>query len=359
MKRIERLLKKMSDEKLPAMYVSNPKNVRYLCGFTGEDSCLLLTESTVFFITDGRYVEQAREELSDLIQIVCWSQSLMAETAEIIRKHSIQEVGFEGSHLSYSDGELFKSLVQVNTRIADGWVEEFRAVKDEDEIRSTIEAVKIVDRTFMHILNFIRPGLSEKQVATEMEYFMKQIGSERTSFETIVASGIRSSYPHGEASDKIIELGDMVILDFGATFGGYASDITRTVAVGEPHPRLKEIYDLVLEGQLAGLNAIRHGMKSKELDSIIRSPFKRENMNEHFNHGAGHSIGLDIHEAPFISYRSDHEFVENTIMTVEPGLYLPGIGGVRIEDDVLVGKEKSQVLTKSPKKDLIVLPFYK
>lgn len=358
MKRIARLLNKMAAENLPAMYVSNPKNVRYLCGFTGEDSSLLLTENAVFFITDRRYVDQAREELDDPIQIVRWNQSLLAETAEIIRKHHIEEVGFDGAHLSYSDGELFKSLVQVKTRIADGWVEEFRAVKDEDEIHKTIEAVKIVDQTFMHILNFIRPGLSEKQAATEMEHFMKQLGSEKTSFETIVSSGIRSVYPHGEASEKVIELGDMVILDFGATFQGYASDITRTVAVGEPHPRLAEIYDLVLEAELAGVNAIRHGMKSKELDALIRNPFVRENMNDHFNHGAGHGIGLDIHEAPYISYRSEHEFVENTIMTVEPGLYLPGIGGVRIEDDVLVGKEKSRVLTRSPKRDLIMLPFY-
>lgn len=358
MKRIERLLNKMAEENLPAMYVNNPKNVRYLCGFTGEDSSLLLTENAVFFLTDKRYVEQARGELSNPIQIVCWTQSLLDETAEIVRKHHIREVGFEGAHLSYSDGELFKTLVQVKTRIADGWVEEFRAVKDEDEIRKTIEAVKIVDRTFMHILNFIRPGLSEKQVATEMEHFMKQIGSEKTSFETIVSSGLRSAYPHGEASEKVIELGDMVILDFGATFQGYASDITRTVAVGEPHSRLAEMYDLVLEAEQAGVNAICHGMKSNELDSIIRNPFKRENMEDLFHHGAGHSIGLDIHEAPYINSRSEHEFVENMIMTVEPGLYLPGIGGVRIEDDVLVGKEQSRVLTKSPKRDLIILPFF-
>jgi len=139
-----------------------------------------------------------------------------------------------------------------------------------------------------------------------MEHFMKQIGSEKTSFVTIVASGIRSSYPHGEASEKVIELGDMVILDFGATFHGYASDVTRTVALGEPHPRLAEFYDLVLEAELAGVNAIRHGIKSKELDSIIRSPFVRENVHDRFNHGAGHNIGLDIHEAPYISYRSEH-----------------------------------------------------
>ncbi|MBT2289989.1 aminopeptidase P family protein [Paenibacillus albidus] len=356
MKRIERLLQKMSEEHLPALYVSHPKNVRYLCGFTGEDAAVLLTQSAVFFITDGRYVEQAREELSDLIQIVCWKQSLMDETAELVREQNIRQVGFEGAHLSYSDGELFKSLVQVETRTADGWVEKFRAVKDEDEIRKTLEAVKIVDRTFIHILNYIRPGLSEKQVAAEMEYFMKQNGSEKTAFETIVASGVRSAYPHGEASEKVIEQGDMVILDFGATYQGYVSDITRTVAVGEPHPRLEEIYGLVLEAELAGVNAIRHGMTSKELDTIIRSPFVRESINDRFNHGAGHSIGLDIHEAPYISYRLEHEFAANTIMTVEPGLYLPGIGGVRIEDDVLVGTGKSRVLTRSPKSDLIVLP---
>ncbi|WP_018750645.1 M24 family metallopeptidase [Paenibacillus sanguinis] len=358
MERITRLLDKMKEEGLPALYVSNPKNVRYLCGFTGEDSCLLLTPDMVFFITDSRYVEQAAEELDSRIQRICWTRSLPDEAAELVRKQGIAEIGFEGGHLSYSDGELFRTVVPAKTRVVDGWIEELRAVKDESEIRKIVEAVKIADQTFMHILNFIRPGVSEKQVANEMEYFMKKIGSEKTSFETIVASGVRSSYPHGEASDKIIELGDTVILDFGATYQGYVSDITRTIAVGEPNPKLTEIYGWVLEAGQAGIGAIRGGMKSKELDAIIRNPLIREQVNEYFNHGAGHSIGLDIHEAPYISYRSDYEFREHAVMTIEPGLYLPGIGGIRIEDDVLVGKEISRVLTKSPKQDFIVLPFY-
>lgn len=359
MERMTRLLGKMKEDGLTALYVSNPKNVRYLSGFTGEDSCLLLTQDAVFFITDSRYVEQAGEELDDRIQVICWSRSLLDEAAELVRKYSIKEIGFEGGHLSYSDGESFRTrILPAKTRVVDGWIEEFRAVKDEAELRRIVEAVKIVDQTFMHILNFIRPGISEKHVANEMEYFMKKIGSEKTSFETIVASGVRSSYPHGEASDKIIELGDTVILDFGATYLGYVSDITRTIAVGEPHPKLTEIYGWVLEAGQAGISAIHGGMKSKELDAIIRGPLVREQVNQYFNHGAGHSIGLDIHEAPYISYRSDHEFPEHAVMTIEPGLYLPGIGGVRIEDDVLVDAEHSRVLTRSPKQDFIILPFY-
>lgn len=358
MRRIEKLLSTMEEENLPALYISNPKNVRYLCGFTGEDSALLLTQKEVFFLTDGRYVEQAAEELPGLLQRVCWRKSLMDEAAEIINKLDFPRVGFEGSHLSYSGGEQFKSLVKTETCAVEGWVEKFRGVKDEEELRCTLEAVRIADKTFMHILNYIRPGVSELDVATEMEYFMKRNGSEKTAFPTIVASGIRSSYPHGEASHKEIERGDMVILDFGATYKGYVSDITRTLAVGQPDSRLDDSYYLVLEAQQAGLRAIRSGMTSKELDAIIRAPFIREGMNAHFTHGAGHSIGLDIHEAPYISSRSEHQFAEHTIMTIEPGLYYQGIGGVRIEDDVLVKSEDSCTLSKSPKSDLLVLPFY-
>jgi Xaa-Pro aminopeptidase len=190
-----------------------------------------------------------------------------------------------------------------------------------------------------------------------MEYYMKKIGSEGTSFPTIVASGIRSSFPHAEASDKVIERGDIVTLDFGALYNGYASDITRTIAVGKVDPKLEEIYYLVLEAELAGLEAIRAGMSAKELDAIIRRPIKEKDMNQYFNHGGGHSIGLDIHEAPFIGNRSDI-FRVNNIQTIEPGVYLPGLGGVRIEDDILVQDGPGIVLTSSPKKDLITLPFY-
>ncbi|MEC2303596.1 MULTISPECIES: M24 family metallopeptidase [Heyndrickxia] len=357
MKRLKKVMKKMEEKGIESFYVTNEKNVRYLTKFTGEESVLLILRDEAFFITDGRYTEQAKTELPDEIQIVRWTKGLMNEAIERINKSNIRNVYFEGDQMNYTDAVVFIEGVKVEAKPVSGFVEEFRSVKDEEEIASTIEAVKIADKTFFHILNFIRPGVSEKEVANEMEYYMKKIGSEGTSFPTIVASGIRSSFPHATASDKIIERGDIVTLDFGALYNGYASDITRTIAVGKVDPKLDEIYYLVLEAEIAGLEAIRAGMSAKELDAIIRCPIKEKDMNQYFNHGGGHSIGLDIHEAPFIGNSPD-VFRANNIQTIEPGVYLPGLGGVRIEDDILVQDGPGIVLTSSPKKDLITLPFY-
>ncbi|WP_339318739.1 aminopeptidase P family protein [Paenibacillus sp. FSL R10-2734] len=357
MKRLNNLMNKMAEQGMEAFYVTNVKNVRYLTNFTGEDSVLLVLKNNVLFITDGRYTEQAKTELPAEIEIVRWTDGLMAEAINRVNDSGAGTVYFEGDQMNYLDAAAFIEGVNIEAKPISGFVEQFRAVKDEQEIAHTIEAVKIIDKTFFHILNFVRPGVSEKEVANEMEYYMKKIGSEGTSFPTIVASGIRSSYPHGEASDKIIELGDIITFDFGATYRGYASDMTRTIAVGSVDPRLEDIYYLVLEAEMKGLEGIRAGMMSKELDEIIRRPIRDRNMNDYFNHGAGHSIGLDIHEAPFISGKSEVRFEENNIQTIEPGIYIPGLGGVRIEDDILVQNGPGIVLTQSPKRDLITLPF--
>ncbi len=348
----------MASEEIRSLLITNDKNVRYLTGFTGEDSILLLLKGQAYFITDGRYIEQAKIELPKEVAIVKWESGLIQEAVARINASGVDSVCFEGSQMSYQEGTAFVNNLKISAEPIIDFVEEFRAVKDEAEIKNTVEAVKIVDKTFMHILNYIRPGITEKNVAAEMEHFMKNIGSEGTSFATIVASGVRSSFPHGEASDKVIEKGDIITLDFGALYKGYASDMTRTIAVGEVDPKLEEIYGIVLEAELAGLTAIQEGMMSKELDAIIRKPILEKNLNQRFNHGAGHSIGLDIHEAPFISGKSEVRFKKNMIQTIEPGIYLAGLGGIRIEDDILVQEGQGIILTQSPKLDLIKLPFY-
>lgn len=357
MKRIEKLISRMVEEDVPAVMVSSPNNVRYLSGFTGDASILIVTAQNVSFITDGRFTEQAEKQLDPEIKIIRWKHGLLNGAADVLKNLQVKRIGFEGDALSFSEGIYFKNLVEVETVSISGWIEALRAIKDQDEIVKIEEAARIVDRTFIHILDFIRPGLSENDVAAEMEYYMKKSGSEKTSFETIAVSGVRSSLPHGVATDKKIERGDLITLDFGATVQGYVSDMTRTIAVGTPDSRLQDAYGLVLEAEKEGLEKVHAGMTSKALDAIIRAPFHRENKNQYFIHGAGHSIGLDIHEIPYIRTSSDYIFQNNTILTIEPGFYLPDVGGIRIEDDVLIQEGKNRVLTHAPKSDLIILPF--
>lgn len=358
MDRLLRVIQKMKAENMEALYITSPKNIRYLTGFTGEDSTLLILGEKVFFLTDGRYTEQAKAEIPQEVDIYRWQQGLTADAQKLLNESNVSEVFFESEHFTYQNAQEFLSNLKSKATPIIDFVEKFRAIKDQKEIEYTIEAVKIIDKTFMHILNFIRPGLTERQVAAEMEHYMKDAGSEGVSFETIVASGIRSSYPHGEASTKMIEQGDILTLDFGATYMGYASDMTRTIAVGQVDSRIEELYYQVLEAEEAGLNTIHNGLMSKELDAAIRKPLIEKNLNQYFTHGAGHSIGLDIHEAPFISGKSDFIFQTNMIQTIEPGLYIEGLGGVRIEDDILVQDGPGIILTQSPKRDLIKLPFY-
>ncbi len=358
MKRLQRVMEKLAAEDIAAFYITGEKNIRYLTGFTGEESHLLILKDQAIFLTDGRYTDQAKAEIPAEIDIRRWKSGLILDAQAIFNESGLTEVFFESEYLTYPEGQEFVSGLKIKATPLNGFVEAFRAVKDQEEIAATIEAVRIVDKTFMHILNFIRPGISEREVAAEMEYFMKKAGSENVSFDTIVASGVRSSLPHGAASSKLIEKGDLVTLDFGATYKGYVSDITRTIAVGQVDPRLEELYAQVLEAQSAGLTAIRAGLTSKELDQTIRRSFIEKDMNQYFIHGAGHSIGLDIHEAPFISKNSDTAFKANMIQTIEPGLYLKDLGGVRIEDDILVQDGPGIILTQSPKQELIHLPFY-
>lgn len=358
MSRLEQLQKKMKENKIQNLFIKNPYNIRYLTEFSGEDSVLIILRSEeILLVTDGRYTEQAKNEVHENVRIVKWEKSILEEVVQIISSRDIKKLYFEGNQLNYLEYEQLNNLMNCELKPVQGYIEELRAIKDTSEIENIKKAAEIVDKTFFHILNFIQPGITEKAVATEIEYFMKCNDAEGASFETIVASGIRSAYPHGEASNKVIELGDMITLDFGAVYQGYASDITRTIAVGNVDEKLEEIYQLVLQAEISGLKSIRDGISSSELDSIIRKEIKAQDMNQYFNHGAGHSIGLEIHEAPYISKNSKIIFQKNMVQTVEPGLYLPNLGGVRIEDDIIVQKGRGIILTQAPKKDLIKLPF--
>ncbi len=247
------------------------------------------------------------------------------------------------------DKEVEAELVPIS-----GVIEKLRLIKTEAEIKILKVAADIADAAFKHILDFIRPGKTELEVSNELEFFMRRAGATSSSFSTIVASGHRSALPHGVASDKVIEAGDIVTMDYGAYYNGYVSDITRTVAVGEPDAKLKEIYDIVLNAQLRGMDGFKPGMTGREADALTRDYITEKGYGEYFGHSTGHGIGLEVHEGPSLSMKSDIILEPGMVVTCEPGIYIPGLGGVRIEDDTHITKDGNEALTHSTK-ELIIL----
>ncbi|GGK18984.1 peptidase M24 [Caldalkalibacillus thermarum] len=354
--RVQKLRALLDREALEGLLVTSPVNRRYITGFTGSAGVALISKHEALLITDFRYVDQARDQAPGY-DIVNHSGKLAETIAAEVKKRNIERLGFEQDHLTYSQYMAFnKVLKDADCQLVpvSGLVEELRLVKDEQEIELIRQAAAIADQTYTHISNWIKPGMREIEVAHEIEFFMRQQGASSSSFEIIVASGVRSALPHGVASEKVIERGDFVTLDFGAYYQGYVSDMTRTLAIGEPAPKLKEIYDICLEAQIRGVESIKAGMTGKEADAVCRDYITRKGYGDNFGHSTGHGIGLEVHEGPTLSVRGELPLKPGMVVTVEPGIYLSGIGGVRIEDDVLITEEGNEILTKSTKELVII-----
>jgi Xaa-Pro aminopeptidase len=353
MEKLIKLRSNFSAKGIDALLITSPFNRRYVTNFTGSAGVVLLTSEEALFITDFRYVEQAEKQCAGFT-IIQHGASIVEEIAQQIKKYGVQKLGFEQEHLTYSIFTSYKNAIEAELIPTSGLVEKLRLIKTEAEIKILKEAADIADAAFKHILDFIRPSITELDVANELEFFMRKAGATSSSFDIIVASGYRSALPHGVASDKLIEKGDFITLDFGAYHKGYVSDITRTVSVGEPDPKLKQIYEIVLEAQMKGVEGIKPGMTGKEADALTRDYITEKGYGEYFGHSTGHGIGLEVHEGPALSVRSDVILEPGMIVTVEPGIYIPGLGGVRIEDDTLITKDHNETLTHSTK-ELIIL----
>lgn len=346
------LRKVMEQKGLDAIVVLSPYNRRYLSGFTGTSGSLLITQDTKQLITDFRYIQQANSQAEDF-EIINQNGPMINKINELIQHGNYKNVGVEADLITYNEYQALNTD-EVQLSSIEGVIETIRMIKDDFEIKQIQKAADIVDETYEHILKWVKPGMTENEVNNEMEMFMRSKGATCSSFDTIVASGHRGALPHGVASNKVIEEGDMITLDFGALYEGYVSDITRTFAIGEPKEEMKKIYNIVLESQLAALEQIKPGMTGKEADSIARDIISSYGYGEQFGHSLGHGIGLEVHEGPALSQKSDIVLEENMCVTLEPGIYVEGLGGVRIEDDVLVTKNGLQRFTKSTK-DLILL----
>ncbi|GIW24287.1 Xaa-Pro peptidase family protein [Meiothermus sp.] len=336
----------LDKHELDVLFVSSPHNVRYLSGFVeGKDAKVVITRAGATLITDGRYIiEAAQQRFPHRILLK------RTEMNRLLSEFFTGRVGIEAEHLSVAVLEGFKrdfpNLEFVSTS---GIFEKLRQRKTSEEITHIRRAAALADQGFEHILPYIKPGVREIEVALELEFFLRKNGSEGLAFGTTVASGERSARPHGGASERKIQSGDLVTLDFGCVVGGYCSDMTRTVAVGKVSAELGALYQAVLEAQTLALEAVRPGVKGQELDSLARNHLENRGYGPYFTHGLGHGVGLFIHEGPSLGQTSEDTLEASNVVTIEPGVYIPNLGGCRIEDLVLVTENGHEVLSKSPK----------
>lgn len=350
MKRLSRLKEVMRSQGIDGFFISKVPNVRYISGFTDSGAYLFITPEKQYVITDGRYTEQAEKQCPGFI-VEKWARpgNTLGQSVEAIAKeNNISKIAFEQEVVSFSLYEKLKNCLTTAQLVpTDGIIEDLRYVKDEEEIECTRKAAIIADKAFSKILDFVKVGMTEKEVALELEYYMKKEGADGLAFDTILISGAKTSLLHGQPGDKVIEDGDFLLFDYGAMYNGYRSDMTRTIVMGTPDEKQLEIYNMVKKAQEDAQNSIKTGVSTKTPDDLARAA--SEKYIEYYYSGIGHGVGLELHEQPFISYAGNRVFEENCVVTVEPGLYIPDWGGVRIEDTVVVKNDGVEILTKTSK----------
>lgn len=338
-KRLESIL-----EKSDGILLTSPYNMRYFSGFTGGEGAVLITKNNKFLFTDSRYIEQAEKETKDFVlgETNDWIKSV----GEIVEQESLEKLAFEDDVISAGQykrlGEATKNCELI---FCSGEVNSLRMIKTPDELQKIRKAEELGCKAFEHILGFIKPDVREKDIALEIEYFLIKHGAEKTSFDTIAISGARTSLPHGVPTDKRIEKGDFVTLDFGCVLDGYCSDMTRTVVVGKATEEQKKIYNTVKIAQQMALDFIKSGIKGCEADKVARDYIADTGFGEYFRHSLGHGVGLLVHEQPNLSPRSEIVLLPHMVVSCEPGIYIPDFGGVRIEDLVCVTEDGCQNLS--------------
>jgi Xaa-Pro aminopeptidase len=355
-RRLETVRETMASLERPpgVLLVVSAENRRYLTGFTGSSGAAIITASRAIFVTDFRYIDQAGLECPGW-EIVRQGPLMVDTLAEVIAGLGEDRVGFEREYATFGLYEDLASRLKGFRLTPVGQVvESARELKEEEEIDLIRRAAALGDKVLTEVLPLLRPGAAERDIALEIEYLMRKLGAEDAAFDTIVASGARSSLPHGKASAKLLEPGDFVTIDMGARFGGYCSDLTRTFVLSPVTDRQKEIYALVLEAQEKALAACRPGRIGREVDEVARDIISARGHGEHFGHGLGHGVGLAVHEGPRLAPTGDRILRAGNVVTVEPGVYITGWGGVRIEDLVVVRPDGVEVLSSFPK-ELMVL----
>ena len=347
--RTHRVHKLLDDADLEGFLFLDRANLRYLSGFSGSAGALLVSRKGATFLTDARYTTQARQEVH--AQNICEYRVQLDGILEQVNQLGLQRIGFEADSLPYAMVERLRKKSPHGCQ----WLPEaerlrsLRWSKDRNELSALEHAACISAEAFEEVLPMIRPGVVEREVALELEFAMRRLGAEEKSFDTIVASGRRGALPHGVASDKAIASGDLVTIDFGARWNGYHSDETVTVAVGPVSTKLRQIFDIVLEAHDRAMDAIRPGVPFRDIDDMARSYIREHGYGDYFGHSLGHGVGLEVHEHPAVSAQTEVLAEEGLVITIEPGIYIPDLGGVRIEDMVNVTADGHRRITRLPK----------
>jgi Xaa-Pro aminopeptidase len=357
MKRIGKLLNYLKDQEIDGIFISSQANVTYLSDFTGDSSILIVTRNRCMLLTDGRYTEQARQECPAEVEIIKWlnNKRYGIETYQfVVHELAIKRLGFEGQILTVSAYEtLRKGFTNIDLINIEGSVEKIRQVKDLQEIENLKAASEISVRALEITIPLIKEGITEKELAAKLEYNLRHQGADAISFETIVLTGARTSLLHGKPETIAIKNGDFVLFDFGALYKGYHADMSRTFIMGRPDQRQRELYDIIQKAQMAAILSIKPDICGRKPDEIVRSIIPDEYIHYYYP-GMGHGVGLQIHEEPFLGQASEATLKENMVTTVEPGIYIPGWGGLRIEDTVWVTEKSVKILTELSR-ELMVL----
>ena len=349
--RLRSLQGRLRDHDVDALLAANPRDIRYLTGFAGDDSWAVIPVrgSGVNVISDFRFDEQIQREAPHARRIIR-KGAITDALKQLVDRRKIEKLGVQAEHVTLSLRKAIAKKIGARRicELDDGLLNQ-RAVKTDDEIRAIRKALRIQQQAFEETCEFIEPGQTEIEVAAYLEYRMRALGADGTSFPTIVAVDANASLPHAVPGKKKVKQGGSILIDWGARADGYCSDLTRMVALGKFKPKVREIYDIVLEAQQAAIDAIAPGVSKKDVDKVARDIITEAGYGDRFGHGLGHGIGLDVHEQPTLSTRSTGALAPGQVVTVEPGIYLPGVGGVRIEDDVLVTERGRRVLSRLPK----------
>lgn len=339
---------------LDGLLLTDPVSIRYASGFPITDGAALITKTGAYFVTDSRYIEAAGNAVKDM-ELLCTDheKNLRTILTELMAEAG-RTIGAEENRMSHGEWCELEESFGLSFHPASEILASLRASKDEEEAKCLVAAQRIAEKALDEVLGILRPGMTEKEVASELVYRLYRNGGEANSFDPIVVTGSKTSLPHGVPGDRVIEDGDFLTMDFGTMWGGYCSDMTRTVAVGHASPEMREIYAIVLEAQLAGIAAAAPGVPGREIDGAARKVIADAGFGAYFGHGFGHSLGLEIHEAPNANPRNQDPMPEGAVISAEPGIYIPGKFGVRIEDVIWLRDGGAQVITKAPKNLIIV-----
>ncbi len=351
--RVEKLRGIMNISGYRTILITSPANIFYLSGFTGSSGALIISNDEQLLLSDFRYKTQANQESADW-EFINVSTSLLTGINEKLKKFLPCKIAFEAEHISYSgyntisDDGLYKYLIPTNSI-----VEKMRIVKDESEIELIRKAAEITDLACKRIFEIIRTGITEREIAIEAEYTMRKAGASELAFDVIIGAGENGAKPHSEPGDYILKHGDLVVIDMGAKYNGYCADMTRTICVGDSDDISKKIYNVCYQAQIAALDFLKAGEKGCDIDVIAREIIIKAGYGDLFGHGLGHSVGIEIHENPRLSKTCSDIIPAGTVITVEPGIYIPGKGGVRIEDMVLVTESGCEIITSVEKSNIL------